>query len=821
MRVRPAHFVFTCTLFATLCARADEYETQYLDGLRSRRLFFLAEKYCEDLLAQKLTMDRRAELAIELSRTQLEHGKHTEAAVRAMHWSEASQALAKARTDIGDPALRATLAGQEAVNLAHRATYLRWQSEVVPQDGLLREQAIMEIDKAERAVKVAAESKEFGGTAFQQQHQRDTLNLEQARMLVNRLRLERTDASLRVALAGQARDIVEQLSKTATDGHTRVEALILFSECCRERGDGTKASAALEKAIENGTNNLDRDRILAEKIRGLLYEKRPDEAATMLIKHRQRRGSLTGELHVLRMQALIELWKIADQAKNKAASDGLLKQMESSARYARLEIGGYWAYRCDRLLGSAKTINEFGADLAMLKQTADRQYAAGKFAAATSTLSEAIVLAEKERRITVAIQLYYQLGMALVNQKKFDPAADAFYKSSTLVEPAKANGHLMFAWSLGQLYSQQPTQKRREEYTKALDDHRRVFPKAETFGEATFMRAVLEERRLQNTKAIALYQEVPPNHQRAEEVKAAVARCYSKILMRLQSLKRQDLLATWQKKGTAEIAKSVKQLPPSPEPLTKEQAELAIYAAAVSLQGSTPDYAVAADLIYRGVAVVEQQPASPWTEALQLEADRWRLITAIASGDAASTQKWLQQQRQRKPAELFSVLQALDSRVPTNDARLKDLIAGVKLQLGDFLLSRKAELSKPQQVELSATMVEQLLRASRTDDAIEQAKFIAESGSLSQIETTANLIQGTSGAEAQKLARSMWGRVVAKSKRGTNRWLTAQLHVAQCHFALGEKEACRKILERCVILYPELGGESLKKAFERMQRLSK
>ena len=807
----------TLLLLATAGTRADEYEARYLDGLRSRQLFSLAEKYCEDLLAGKLTQDRRAEAAIQLSRTRLEHGKHTEPTVRATHWSEATQALAEARKAIGDPDLRAMLTAQAAVNLAHQATYLRWQSEVASQNGLLREQALIKIDQAARAVQAARDLKSFGGTAFQQEHLRNTLSLEQARLIVNRARLEPAGAE-RVELAGQAEDILKRLAASAVDNHIKIEALILSAECSRERGDGTKTSALLEKAIENATSNVDRDRILAEKIRGLLYEKRPDEAATMLIRYRKQRGSLSGELHVLRMQSLIGLWEVADQAKNQAAADGLLKQMQASARYAHLEVGGYWAYRCDQLLASAKTIGELGANLAALKQKAEQLIASNDFVAATNTLSEAIVLAEKERRITVAIQLYYQLGMTLVNQKEYEPAADAFYKSATLVQPAKANGHLMFAWCLGQVYRQQPTQKNRQQYTQALDNHREVFPKAETFGEATFLRAVLEERRLQNTKAVELYVQIPADHQRIGQTKAAVARCYSKILNRLQSLKRPDLLAEWQRKATNHVAASVQKLPPSPEPLTKEQAELAIYGAAIALQGQSPDYAASADLIHRGVAVVQQQPPSPWTEALMLEADRWKLITAIASGDAADTRQWLQQQRQRKPTELFSVFQALDNRVPTNDAQLLSLVAGVKLQLGDYLLSRRAELPKPEQLELTVTMVEQFQLANRPADAVQQAKFVASSGSLSHIERTANLIQGISAREPQQLAKSMWGQVASQSKPGSKPWLTAQLHVAQCEFTLGNKDASRKILARCQLLYPKLGGDSLKKAFERLQR---
>ena len=59
-------------------AAADPTDERFLDGLRTSRLFSLAETYCRDRLAQTdLGPADRADLVIELSRTHAQHALNT------------------------------------------------------------------------------------------------------------------------------------------------------------------------------------------------------------------------------------------------------------------------------------------------------------------------------------------------------------------------------------------------------------------------------------------------------------------------------------------------------------------------------------------------------------------------------------------------------------------------------------------------------------------------------------------------------------------------------------------------------------------------
>ena len=76
-------FLFVATGFAASAA-ADSRDGQMVAGLRERRLFELAEKYCQDRLqAPALDEITKAELTTELLRTFALHAFHESPAERA------------------------------------------------------------------------------------------------------------------------------------------------------------------------------------------------------------------------------------------------------------------------------------------------------------------------------------------------------------------------------------------------------------------------------------------------------------------------------------------------------------------------------------------------------------------------------------------------------------------------------------------------------------------------------------------------------------------------------------------------------------------
>ena len=140
---------------ASAVVAADDQ--QYLDGLRARGLFELAERYCTDRLASELTSEsQRADLTIELSRTFAAHALAAPPAEAPRLWEQAQQTAERfAVLHPSDPKL-ILVKVQGALALAVQGEAARAASEGphAPESpeaarGVLR-RAIAELDKLAR-----------------------------------------------------------------------------------------------------------------------------------------------------------------------------------------------------------------------------------------------------------------------------------------------------------------------------------------------------------------------------------------------------------------------------------------------------------------------------------------------------------------------------------------------------------------------------------------------------------------------------------------------------------------------------------------------
>jgi hypothetical protein len=800
------------------CAQDDD--ARYLNELRSRRFFSLAARYCHDELAIEKQSSRQTDLAMELSRTLVEHGKFLPTSEREAMWQSADKVLFDQSGRSPEDDLKVRLQAQQAINESHQATFLRWQSQVTPQDNYLKELALLRIMKAQKTLASAANRAKnaAGNSPFHRDRLRNTLDYHQGQAIMDQARLEEPQSAERLSLAAKAETIVKRLASTAVDNSTRVDARVLFAECCRERGDARRAVSALDGALKLASSDEDRDRIMAERIRVMLYQQRADEAIQQLISWRKSRGSLSGELHFLRMQSLIAMWELARAAKNEQVSDELIRQMEVGSNYTKQEVGGYWSARCDELFNRARELATLGSKLAKLKQQAERDFAAGKLQAAAGNFGLAADEAVRKEKPEVAARLFFQQGSLLVQTKNLAAAATAFRRAAVAGEIKDGNdAHLMQAWCLGRLYQENSTREHREAYTASLNEHRNLYESSPTFGEATYMLASLEETRLQNTRAIEFYKQVRVQHQRYKSCSAGIARCYTKVLNRLKGLNNPRLLAEWLLRAAADIDVRLQELPPHPQPLDLNQSETAIYGASIMLMQSAPDYEVASGYLRRGTESLKQLKPTPKTVQLNTVAERWRLITAIAGGRTEDAMQWVNSLQGRSGPELLAVMKSLDN-LTNNDRQSRITMAAVRLQIGELALSRRQELTPAQQLELSTWMVGTYFDSGRRPQALQQAEqTISASRNPEALSKVSGLVQTLKTKEGQTLARRGWQKLQSTTKAGSPTWLNARLHIAECTLGLGEVTECRKLLRVTKLLYPELGGPQLKAAFNALE----
>lgn len=805
---------------ATTRAAADEYEGLYLNQLRSRQLFALAERYCEDTLNQQIPDSRRAFLAAELSRTLLEHAKYKSSSERELMWSRGQSVLSEESTKLRDVSLKTRLTVQSAVNRAHEATFLRWQATVNPQNAAVRSAAVQRVALAVNAVNAALRSLEADKSTrvSDKDRLRDTLQLHHANALLDRARLEADDSADRIGYVTQAEPIASRLVSRGREQQVRIDARVLYAECARMRGNGARGLQLLEEALQLATSPSQQDQIFAERIRLLLYEQRPDQAAEEVIRYRKQRGSLSGELHVERTRVLIALWRVARAASNDKLAEALLKQLETGVRYAQQEVGGYWAYRCERLLDGIREVGTLGPELAALKQRAEREYGEGDLAVAAKSFGDAAAMASNDGRGELASHLYYNKGSIHVQQKEMGAAADAFLAAHTAAPNGHSSAHLMWAWCLGQQFQQRATRERRVAYTAALEEHRKLFPDGEGFAEATYLLAALEETRLQNTKAVELFGQIEPRHEnRYDDATAGLARCYAKIIQRLRQLRRPELLRQWQDKAVSDLQSRVARVLAEPDAISEPVAEFAVYAADILARGARPDYERASRLLSLANTRLSGVESTDRVADLRSRAEQVQLVIATAAGTASAGSPDMKQLSGRSAGELLTLLESL-RRTSANNAAAAQKNAAVRLQIAELANNKRSDLSVSDRQRLDLALVRVSLENAQRDRAVRVARDLAgRAKDFATLAELGTLLESLRTKSAVELARRIWKQAEGAAAPGSESWIRARLHITRCTFALGEFEECRKLLRVTRLLYPELGTPGLRAEFEKIE----
>ncbi|MDZ7616672.1 MAG: hypothetical protein U1E05_06690, partial [Patescibacteria group bacterium] len=141
----------------SLAAAADEpsADARFLAGLRQRRLYELAQRYCEDQLGRDdLVASRRAELTIELAQTLADHAAGSDAPARDALWQRAFDAAEQFSRQHPDSPRLPLVRLQGAMTLLARGELARREGQLLAEGESrfeeAREQLRAAIDRLER-----------------------------------------------------------------------------------------------------------------------------------------------------------------------------------------------------------------------------------------------------------------------------------------------------------------------------------------------------------------------------------------------------------------------------------------------------------------------------------------------------------------------------------------------------------------------------------------------------------------------------------------------------------------------------------------------
>lgn len=862
-----AALLFLAFIFRPIFSAASSELTPFYDQLRQRNLFGLVESDClRRLEAPSLSERQRSELILELSRTYAAHAWHTAGTEQEDLWQRATRLVVEHLTRETATPRRELFETQMALIELGRAEMSLAQSELRPEDRELRQRGL-------KAVEVAIE--QFGvleKSLGQQVRQNsvvsapDKLSPFERRTLWQQIRFRLGVA--RMTQAKLAADIPADraASLLAADewllplaqgpSHERLtwESQLALAEVARWRRDHERADkflAAFEKTVADDTPLDLRERFVIESLRGMLAAEtaKTPRAASWLIEERRSGvlklgdtksvGVASPELAYWQIVAELAAWRVAaDRADAKLAKE-LWDSLASEVEQLQRDDGGYWAARAQLDLQRERDVRQFGRDLANLVRMARGGFSTLPTDEAIGRFDLAIAMASKNPDQAATTKLLLELrdshATLLFQAKRFDAAATAFRELAEAPRHERsAATHLLWAFCLGKQFESAPNDERRDAFVSTLQSLRERYADQPEAAESAWLLGQMLERQQRFLEAIELFVTVTESHARHDAAWAAVARCHEQHVARLRRESKPTAEAeTAAIRQLSPVANAIQQasgaaLAPrsreddtnnrgantAPLTLNSAQAELLDRLARLLLEQQPADDKAADRLLEFVLARAEDRA---WLKL----AKQLRVVSLASQRRIDEADRMIESLDTSGPDELLALLDGLTAVAARSDTGTQQLVADLQLRASQSLSESPAKLSDSQRQRLWRARAEALAATGQPTKALAVYQQLVEKSprDAKLLRTAAELCDSLDTNAASQQAKTYWRRLEGLVKPGTNDWLDARWHVIRCCQKLGEHAEADKLLKVTKLLYPDLGGATLRARFDELSSM--
>jgi tetratricopeptide (TPR) repeat protein len=505
-------------------------------------------------------------------------------------------------------------------------------------------------------------------------------------------------------------------------------------------------------------------------------------------------------------------------------ADDLLAEAERIVE----QLPGPWGTRATALLSMAREGAAYGNDVAAKVLAGRAAFQDGDAAGAVKLYAEAVELARSADRGDVVPELLFTRASILLQAGDFEQAGVDFAAAAEdpLAGARAPQAHLLYAYCLGKLWEERPTQSRREAYAAALNAHRTRFANEPTFLEATWMLAAFEEARQQWTVALELYATIPTDHQRGMAARSRVAALYEQVLDRVREIG--QAAESWEDLAVAQLTEYLDTMPLPPSRLAPLEADVALRLARILLNHRTPDYASADALLDRVIgssqtaareAEVSGQPADPAWTALYNVATQLRIVSLAGQDRLDEALVILESLPESDPKVLLGVLNGLSEMAVGIRPERQRALGELQLKAAEALRDHRDQLDAESVRLLNDCLAQAYVALDRPNDATAvYEQLLADSpGDRRLLKAVAALLAESIHSMAWEKSKGYWRRLEALEQPGSPEWLAARLEVATISLKLGQREECQKLLSVTRVLYPELGGPELKAKFDALE----
>jgi len=804
-------------------APTDTADGRFLAGLRQRGLFELAEKHCEDRLADEgLDDTRRAELVIELSRTLAEHALNAPAAVAPPLWQRSTDVIEQFATHHArSPRLllvrlqgALVLAAQSEAAVLAADDHADAAGNVAARD-LLR-QAIVRFDKlsGEIAIQLRRPSRSAVGAASL-----STAELQSLQMHVQ-LELARTLRNQALSYPEGSADRINALTR----GGEALSAVIRsgerspltwsaeLEEIARQRllGEYSAADRKLAELDKTQPPPAVSQKLRAERMRLALARGRVDDAlAEAGTAANMPRGA---EVDFARLETLLAAWSRATQRQQPAAAAEWQSRAVEQAQEIGRKYGANWMRRAESLLARAVAGSGGPQSAATLSFAAAGYYRGGQLDKALATFDEAARKARDTDQAKPAFNAAYSAATIEKERGNYRAAADRYRRLALDFESDErsAAAHLLAVFCAAQL-AQASKPPKLDEYEKLLREHVTAWPQGATTSQAFSWLGRLAEQRGDWPAAIGFLLQVRPGDPQYAEAVAAIGRCYEAQLADLHARGQDgrrfadDALATLERIAGGGSARGTK-----PTGATRA----ATLAATRIWLTELPTGALPAERLLRGALESDRSAPDAW----KTEARRW-LVPALVMQSKGGQADQVVDQLPRSAAESLALLESLATvrRRHPDDAGRK--LAEMELAVANELLERRQELDGDALRAVLRRRALTLAETGRLKEGLEELQSLAREFPRDgqTHEDMAELLMAGSAADV-RAALAKWQEVAHKSRPGTPRWFRANFGLAETQLKLDQRAEARATIQSVAERFPELGGPAMKPRFERLAK---
>lgn len=744
--LRQAGFLAALFAIAPAAASGDSDDARFVEGLRQRQLFELAEAHCLDRLTRIPADDaEQAELTIELIRTLGLHAVNAKPEDREALWNKA-RAVAAEFLRRSPPHPRAILVQlQDALTPLALGELGRQEFEAGALDGAQLEPARAALREATslletldreltREIPLRRRTPPGKGelSADQlfslQQHVQHQL----ARAQRNRALLFERGSADRVAMLTAAVETLNRpLMQLAEDEPLRPLILLELAECQRLLGRLVVAAELVAPLDREDMDPAIRLRARGEILRLAIASGDFAAMQRLLAAGREVAGQSAADLDFAILEAQLALARTASEGKLPGASAKPAAEVSkefqdlAAATAALLEAnyGPYWGRRADQLLLTALPRGTGRGNVQLLTRTADSLYVKGELAPAIAAYDEASTQARAAGDLNAAFELAYKAALVEQGRRQHTAAANRLriLSKAFATHEQAAPAHLLAAWNAAQAANDSAAAA--ESYASILREHLTSWPSAESTAQARIWLGKLKESQSAWDEALDAYGGVPRSSPHCAAAVAGLARCWPAYLATLSAT-------------------------------GKETADLATEAI---------------DTLHGALQTEAKQLPSVWTET-----DR---SAALAVSEMIIA---------HQPARATQAVELLEAAL----ADSQTLPPQWKAKARQTLILATAELPG-RRAEALAGMA--MLAKANPDNGDIQVKY-------------AELLLAADDTPSLKLALDRWRIIASRSKPRTPRWYQAKYSVALAQFKLNDRASAATLLKYLLETPPGLKG---------------